>query len=776
MVTVDRVLPWRKDTASRVTEIEPLVAGFRGRQARGQAALVTRAWELASGLHSGQLRRSGEAYISHPLAVALIVAEQTNDAVTIAAALLHDAVEDTDLTLADLERDFPPEVVAIVDGVTKLDRVQFASKEAQQAATMRKMLVAMAKDLRVLIIKLADRLHNMRTLGAMPPEAQHRIARETLDVYAPLAHRLGMQDLRQQLEDLAFAALHPKRYAEIDSMVWNRTPERELYLMQVIEEVRQRLEDLGIEAEINGRPKHLWSIYEKMVVKGREFSEIFDLVGIRVQVGSVKDCYAAVGCIHAAWRPVQGRFKDFIAMPKFNNYQSLHTTVIGPQAKLLEVQIRTAEMNLRAEFGVAAHWRYKFGQGGPGHPAGGGSNGSGGQGGAGHQLDVDWLDRIVDWQGDISDPGEFMATLKVDLDQDEVTVFTPKGEAVNLPAGATPVDFAYAIHTQVGHSCIGAKVENRLVSLDTPLNSGQTVEVFTAKTGSAGPSREWLQTVVTPKAQSRIRAYFAAQERVDEVDNGREEINNALRVAGLPVQQLIGADVLEQVAEDLRYADVEALYRAVGAGNVAPKLVASRARRWLSNAEPDQEVQLSGRVLDPPKPSRDRPSVGVHVEGMEDVLVRLARCCTPVPGDEIMGFHTRGRGVSVHRADCANAVSLSDAHSGRLVEVEWGNEAASRFLVSIELKAIDRTRLLRDVATVLADYHVNILACQTLTGPDRVSTMRFDFEVGDPSHLQSALAAVQSIESVYGVRRIMPGGEGRASSNGGRVTKSRARH
>ncbi len=747
MVTVDRVLPWRRDASSRVAEIEPLVAGFRGRQAKGQTALVTKAWELAAGVHSGQMRRSGEAYISHPLAVAIIVAEQTNDPIIIAAALLHDVLEDTALTLADLERDFPPEVAIIVDGVTKLERVHFANKEAQQAATMRKMLVAMAKDLRVLIIKLADRLHNMRTIAAMSVETQHRIARETLDVYAPLAHRLGMQDMRQQLEDLAFAALHPKRYAEIDSMVWNRTPERELYLMQVIEEVHQRLSALGIEAEITGRPKHLWSIYEKMVVKGREFSEIFDLVGIRVLVHSVKDCYAAVGCIHAAWRPVQGRFKDFIAMPKFNNYQSLHTTVIGPQAKLLEVQIRTVEMNLRSEFGVAAHWRYKAA------PA-----------------DMEWLDRIVDWQGDISDPSEFMATLKVDLDQGEVMVFTPKGEVLSLPVGATPVDFAYAIHTEVGHSCIGAKVDARLVSLDTALHAGETVEVFTAKTATAGPSRDWLQTVVTPKAESRIKQWFAAQDREDEVENGREDVENALRVAGLPVQQLLDLGVLEQVAEDLRFADVEALYRAVGGANLTAKLVASRARRRLSNAEPDQEVQLSGKVLDPAKPDRRRPAVGVHVEGMEDVLVRLARCCTPVPGDEIMGFHTRGRGVSVHRADCANAVSLSDAQSGRLVEVEWGNEHTAHFLVSIEIKAIDRTRLLRDVATVLADYHVNILACQTLTGPDRVSKMRFDFEVGDPSHLQSAIAAVQGIESVYGVRRIMPGGEAKAT-NAGRMAK-----
>jgi len=743
MVAGDRVLPWRRDTGGRAAEIEPLIAGFQGRQARTEAALVGRAWELAEQLHAGQHRRSGEAYISHPLAVARIVAEQTNDPITIAAALLHDVVEDTAVTLADLERDFPPDVSVIVDGVTKLDRMQFATKEDQQAATMRKMIVAMANDLRVLIIKLADRLHNMRTLAVMSVDAQHRIARETLDVYAPLAHRLGMQDMRQQLEDLSFAALHPKRYAEIDSMVWNRTPERELYLSQVIDEVRQRLRELGIEAEVTGRPKHLWSIYEKMVVKGREFNEIFDLVGIRVLVHTVKDAYAAVGCIHATWKPVQGRFKDFIAMPKFNSYQSLHTTVIGPAAKLLEVQIRTVEMNLRSEYGVAAHWRYKTAA-----------------------ADMEWLDRIVDWQGDISDPKEFMANLKVDLDQDEVMVFTPKGAVLSLPAGATPVDFAYAIHTEVGHSCIGAKVDARLVSLDTPLHSGETVEIFTTKTATAGPSREWLATVVTPRAQTRIRQWLAAQDREDVAEQGREETEKALRVAGLPVQQLVALGVLGQVAEALRFADLDALYRAVGSGNLSAKLVASRARRQLSQAEPDQEVQLSSKVLDPARPGRRRSSVGVHIEGLEDVLIRLARCCTPVPGDQIIGFQTRGRGVSVHRTDCANAVSLIGARASRVVEAEWSSEQSSHFLVAIEVKAIDRTRLLRDVATVLADYHINILACQTLTGPDRVSKMRFDFEVGDPSHLQSALAAVQSIESVYDVRRIMPGGEQRQTNAG----------
>ncbi len=736
MVSVERVLPWRRTETTRSIEVEPLVYGFKGRMARAHVSLVTKAFELANSFHSGQVRRSGEAYMTHPLAVARIVAEQTNDPVTISAALLHDVVEDTVLTLEELAKDFPQDVVSIVDGVTKMDRILFTSKEAQQAATMRKLFVAMADDIRVLIIKLADRLHNMRTLAAMPVEKQHAIARETLEVYAPLAHRLGMQDVRVQLEDLAFAALHPKRYAEIDQMVWNRTPERDVYLTQVVEEVRHRLSDVGIGAEVNGRPKHLWSIYEKMVVKGREFEDIFDLVGIRVVVGTVKDCYAAIGSIHQTWKPVQGRFKDYIAMPKYTTYQSLHTTVVGPQGKLLEVQIRTREMDLRAEYGVAAHWRYKA------EP---------------HELE--WLDRIVGWQGDLSDPAEFMQSLKIDLDQDEVMAFTPKGGVIHLPAGATPIDFAYAIHTEIGHTCIGARVDGRLVALDAQLRSGETVEVFTAKTSEAGPSADWLDVVVTPKAVSKIRQWLARERRDTVLESGQEELEKALRVAGLPVTELLESGALLRAAVELNYADLEALYQAVGERHVQPQAVAGRVRRALAPGGSELDVQVSTSALEPRRAGRERNAAGVHVEGFEDVLVRLARCCTPVPDDQIIGFQTRGRGVSVHRADCANAVSLAAAQAGRLVEVEWDKDGLGTFVVSIEVKALDRTKLLRDVAACMADHHINILSCQTLTGADRVAKMRFDFEVSDPTHLTVATATVAAIEGVYDVRRVMPGGE-----------------
>ncbi|HSL58995.1 MAG TPA: bifunctional (p)ppGpp synthetase/guanosine-3',5'-bis(diphosphate) 3'-pyrophosphohydrolase [Acidimicrobiales bacterium] len=735
MATVNRVLPWRREAAPTAVEVAPLVAGFTGRAARSQVAVVTRAYEMARDAHEGQTRASGEAYITHPLAVARIVADLGLDEVTIAAALLHDAVEDTGLELADVEAELNAEVARIVDGVTKLDRLNFDSKEAQQAATMRKMLVAMAKDIRILIIKLSDRLHNMRTIAAMPAWKQARTAQETIDIYAPLAHRLGMQEMKTQLEDLGFASMHPKRYAEIDHMVSTRAPERELYLTQVLEQVRARLAELRIEAEVTGRPKHLWSIYEKMVVKGREFDDIFDLVGIRVTVESVKDCYAALGSIHATWKPVQGRFKDYIAMPKFNLYQSLHTTVVGPQGKPVEVQIRTREMHTRAEFGVAAHWSYKDGSA---------------------AEDIAWLNRIIEWQQETSDPTAFMANLKIDLEQDEVFVFTPKGKVVTLPLGATPIDFAYTIHTEVGHACIGARVNGRLVPLDTKLASGDTVEIFTSKVEGAGPSRDWLNIAVTPRATNKIRQWFSRERREEATETGRDELERALRREGLPVQKITNSPLLVEVAESLNYADLDALHAAVGENHVSAKSVAGRVAKALRGGEPDVEEQLP-RTARTQRPRSDRGSTGIHVEGLDDVMVRLSRCCTPVPGDEIMGFVTRGRGVSVHRADCANAMSLSAGQGDRLIDVEWDSAPSGVFVASMEVKALDRSRLLRDVSSVFADHHVNIISCTTTTGSDRISKMRFDFELGDPSHLQSLVSTVKGIDSVYDAYRIRPG-------------------
>ena len=734
MVAVARVLPWERSLEDD-SVVRPVIDSYQERWPDSSPDLITLAYDAANAAHEGQRRKSGEPYIYHPVAVATVVADLGLDDATIAAALLHDAVEDTNFSLDEVRREFGDDVAAMVDGVTKLDRLRFETKQAQEAATMRKMLVAMAKDLRVLLIKLSDRLHNMRTLGALSSTKQERIARETLDIYAPLAHRLGMQDMRQQLEDLSFAALYPKRFAEVDRLVAARTPERRAASDDVLEEVRSRLLEMNVDAQVTGRHKHLWSIYEKMVVKGREFNDIFDLVGVRIVVGSVRDCYAALGCIHATWRPVQGRFKDYVAMPKFNLYQSLHTTVIGPKGSTAEVQIRTHEMHHRAEYGVAAHWRYK-------------------SGGDQASADLPWLTNLVDWQQETDDPDEFMATLKVDLELDEVFVFTPLGDVVTMAVGATPIDFAYAIHTDVGHGCIGARVNGRLVPLQTDLQSGDTVEVFTSKVAGAGPSRDWLSIAGTPRARNKIRQWFARERRDDAIDAGREAISKELRRAGLPVQKLLKSEQLLHVASDVGYQDLEALFAAVGEKNASPKSVAQRTQRLLR--EDGAEEQLPAPAVHD-RTARRHSHAGVNVEGLSDVMVRLARCCTPVPGDEILGFITRGRGVSVHRSDCANAVSLSTEHIQRVIEVDWDVEERGAYIVAIEVRALDRERLLADVSAVMADQHVNITGATTHTGEDRVSVMKFEFELADPSHLGSLLRSVRAIPAVYDAQRVLPG-------------------
>jgi GTP diphosphokinase / guanosine-3',5'-bis(diphosphate) 3'-diphosphatase len=737
VAAVDRVLPWRRQPHAVADELTPLLTAYRARHPKAPIGLIDRAYETAKMAHRHQLRSSGESYVNHPLAVARIVAEIGLDDVSLAAALLHDAVEDTEITLTDVQTGFGPEVAAIVDGVTKLERLQFDSKEAQQAATMRKMLVAMARDLRVLIIKLADRLHNMRTLAAMPDEKQRRIAQETLDIYAPLAHRLGMQELRQQLEDLAFASLYPKRFAELDHLVATRSPEREVYLAKSLAEVSDRLHGLGINAEVTGRGKHLWSIYEKMVQKGREFDEIFDLVAVRVIVDSVKDCYAALGCIHGAYKPVVGRFKDYIAMPKFNLYQSLHTTVLGPGGKVIEVQVRTREMHQRAEWGVAAHWAYK---------------------GDGGTTDIDWLNRIIDWQADVTEPSAFMENLKTDLEQDEVFVFTPKGKVISLPIGSTAIDFAYAVHTEVGHKCIGAKVNGRLVPLRQQLRSGDTCEIFTSKVESAAPSRDWLQFAASPRARNKIKQWFGRERRSDMLELGREELTKMMRREALPVQRVWGSDELAAEITAAGQPDLDSLLAAIGENQVSAHAVARRVAEAFKTDEDDDndDTVMRGRA-----PRRSRNVAGVHVDGLDDVLVRLSRCCTPVPGDEIIGFITRGRGVSVHRSDCANAESLMSEQQARLIDVEWdGDQSKTMFRAGVEVVALDRSKLLRDVANALSEEHVNIVACSTHTGSDRVAKMRFEFEMADATHLESVLRTIRQIDAVYDAYRLVPGKTG----------------
>ncbi|MBW3556704.1 MAG: bifunctional (p)ppGpp synthetase/guanosine-3',5'-bis(diphosphate) 3'-pyrophosphohydrolase [Actinobacteria bacterium] len=732
-----RVRPWRRQAPASAGALQPLLNAYRShpRHAKADTTMIRLAYEVAERAHVDVVRQSGEPYISHPLAVALILAEIGLDDITLAAALLHDVVEDTGITLDDVSRDFGPLVASIVDGVTKLERISFESKEAQQAASMRKMLLAMANDPRVIYIKLADRLHNMRTIAAMPASKQQRTAQETLDIYAPLAHRLGIQEVKWQLEDLAFAVIYPKRYAEIEQMVAMRAPERDIYLTQVLEVVRERLRDHHIQADVSGRPKHLYSIYEKMVVKGKEFNEIFDLVGIRVLVGSQKDCYAALGALHATWSPVPGRFKDYVATPKFNLYQSLHTTVVGPQGQQIEVQIRTTEMHARAEFGVAAHWGYK--ENNPSSSA----------------PEAAWLQRIVDWQSETVDPSEFFESLKSDLEQDEVYVFSPKGDVFSLPVGATPVDFAYAVHTEVGHHCIGARVNGNMARLDQQLQSGDTVEVVTSKVAK-GPSRDWIEMVASPRARNKIRQWFSRERREDAIEAGREEVAKALRREGLPVQKLASSAVLVKLAESMHYGDLDALHVAVGEGHVSARSIAQRLARELRGGDHEEQLPATARQ---PRRRSSPGTTGVYVEGLDDLMIRLSRCCTPVPGDDIIGFVTRGRGVSVHRADCANAASLVSGQEARLIEVEWDRNSQGSFTVGVELKALDRTRLLADVTKVLAENHVNILSSFSHTGSDQVSRMRFEFELADPSHLDSVVSALKRVDSVYDAYRVVPG-------------------
>ena len=736
---VTKVSLWERVEKGGNSELDQVLDVFSSHNPDQSTALIREAYKSACLAHDGQMRKSGDAYITHPVAVAEIIASLGLDEATVASALLHDTVEDTGAGLDDIEKKFGSEISSIVDGVTKLDRIKFDTKEAQQAASMRKMLVAVAKDLRVLIIKLGDRLHNMRTVASLPQWKQHRIATETLDIYAPLAHRLGMQEVKNELEDLAFATIHPKRYAEIDQMVAVRAPERDIYITQVLSDVQARLDELHIEADVRGRPKHFWSIYEKMVLKGREFDEIYDLVGIRVIVDSVKDCYGALGSIHATWHPVQGRFKDYIAMPKFNLYQSLHTTVIGPQGKPLEVQIRTKEMHHRAEHGVAAHFNYKGAE----------------------RNEMTWFTRIVDWQEETEDPREFMSNLKLDLDHDEVFVFTPNGEVVTLEAQATPVDFAYTIHTEVGHSCRGARVNSRLVPLDTVLESGDTVEILTSKAEGAGPSQDWVRFVKTHRAASKIKQWFSRERREDAIDNGREALVKVLRKEGLPAYRLLNSDSLSEISELLNYQDTDSLFAAIGEQHVSAKSVVGRLLNHFEESEDTDDLAAvlpTHRERQVGRAKRRRENkIGVIVEGVDDIMVRLAKCCTPVPPDEIMGFITRGRGVSIHRSDCANAVSLAVGHANRLIDVEWDDDSDGTFVVSIEVKAFDRTRLLGDVSNVLSEARVNILRCSTRTGADRISIMNFEFEIGDGRHLDWLLSLIRQIDGVYDAYRIMSG-------------------
>lgn len=726
--------------------LEPLFRSVRASHPKADLALLERAYQIAEFHHRDQRRKSGDPYITHPLAVTTILADIGMTEATLCAALLHDTVEDTAYSLEELRRDFGEEVAQLVDGVTKLDKVQYGANA--EAETIRKMIVAMSRDIRVLVIKLADRLHNMRTLRFVKQETQERKARETLDIFAPLAHRLGMNTIKWELEDLSFATLHPKIYDEIVRLVAERAPSRDKFLAEVIAQVEADLREAKIKATVTGRPKHYYSIYQKMIVGGRDFSDIYDLVGIRVLVEEDRDCYAVLGVLHARWNPVLGRFKDYVAMPKFNMYQSLHTTVIGPHGKAVEMQVRTYAQHRRAEYGVAAHWKYKED----------GRNGVDTER-LGDKDDMTWVRQLLDWQSEVEDPGEFLESLRFEMNRAEVYVFTPRGDVIALPAGATPVDFAYAVHTEVGHHTIGARVNGRLVSLESTLENGDVVEVFTSKAPNAGPSQDWLSFVKSPRARNKIRHWFTKERRDEAIEHGKEEIVKLMRKEGLPLKRLMSHEALSEVATHFKLADVSAVYAAVGEHQLSAAAVVRRVIELHGGDQGAAEdlaegVTITGRTGRTPRSfGSTTGDVPVVVKGADGLWVKLAKCCTPVPPDDILGFVTKGGGVSVHRTDCTNAADLQ-AQPERLIEVEWEGSAKATFLVNIQVEALDRSRLLSDITMALSDAHVNILSASLNTSRDRVAKSKFSFEMADAKHLDNVLRAVRGVPGVFDAYRI----------------------
>jgi len=722
--------------------LERILRALRQTNPRADVAIVERAYQVAKTAHEGQLRKSGEPYITHPLAVAEILVELGIGAKTIAAALLHDTVEDTAYTLEAVTRDFGAEIGLLVDGVTKLDRLKLG--EDAQAETVRKMVVAMSKDIRVILIKLADRLHNARTWGFVASESAERKARETLEIYAPLAHRLGIQTIKWELEDLSFAVLHPKLYVEIDSLVTERTPESDRFVKEIIDQISGDLKAARVKAQVAGRQKQHYSIYQKMIRQSRDFQEIYDLTGIRILVSSIRDCYAALGAVHARWNPIPGRFKDYIATPKFNLYQSLHTTVFGPDGKAVEIQIRTMDMHKRAEYGVAAHWKYKERQ----------VLGSKSSDEILPDENMAWLAHITDWEGETEDPSEFLDTLRYEIGAKEVYVFTPKGKVIGLSVGATPVDFGYAVHTEIGHRVMGAKVNGRLVPLDTKLGSGDTVEVLTSKNPEAGPSQDWLNFATSQRARSKIRSWFTKERRDDAIESGREALAKVVRKKNLSLSRVLSAQNLASVATGLKYENVDSLYAALGEGQVSTQSVLEKIMVFVNDVEHDDDTVF---VVPTRKPTatRDNDS-GVLVRGAADILVKLAKCCTPVPGDGIVGFITRGNGVSVHREDCPNVKGFDDERE-RMIEVEWAGSSSTVFRVHIQVEALDRGGLLSDITRVLSEHHVNILTATVQTDSQRLATSRFVFEMSDTTHLDRVLSAVRRIDAVYDVYRVNAG-------------------
>jgi len=700
-------------------------------------AMVERAFDFACERHADQVRHSGDEFITHPVGVAQICAGMRLDTETLCAALLHDTVEDTSASLDEIGEEFGEEIAQLVDGVTKLTGMTFESRDERQAENYRKMMVAMATDVRVILIKLADRLHNMRTLGALPKQKQLAKSHETLEIYAPLAHRLGIHAIKWELEDLAFATLHPRKYAEIKQLVAQQRDERESYVSNAGVFLAEELEQVGIEAEISGRAKHFYSIYTKMAKKGREFNEIFDLTAMRVIVGSVKDCYGAIGVIHSLWKPLPGRFKDFVAMPKANMYQALHTTVIGPEGKPLEIQIRTEEMHKLAEYGIAAHVTYK--EGGGRDP---------------EREKMTWLRQLVEAEGE-QDPTEFLESLKVDLFEDEVFVFTPKGEVKNLSAGSTPLDFAYAVHTDVGHSCVGAKVNGNIVPLHYQLRSGDIVEVLTAKQKRA-PSLDWLKLVRTSRARNKIRAWFKEERREDAERDGREKLEEALRKRGLPMQKVAGSPLLADVIREMGFQKATEFYIALGQDKISTKTAANKVMQRLKAGEAVDERPsgLVGPREDRARRTKNAANYGITVKGADNVAVRLAKCCRPVPGDEIAGYVSLGRGITIHRADCKNVKALKKSPD-RFVEVSWEGDNEASYRVELQIDAYDRTRLLEDLSRTFSEAGINIIGATCTTNHPMVKN-RFVVEVGDTEQLKHCISRLRNVESVFDAYRITP--------------------
>lgn len=707
---------------------------------------VDRAFRFACASHVGQVRISGESFVCHPLAVAKICAGLRLDTATLCAALLHDTVEDTGVELETIKDSFGDEIANLVDGVTKLAGIHFQSRDEKQAENYRKMILAMATDIRVILIKLADRMHNMRTISALPKVKQVAKGKETLEIYAPLAHRLGIHAIKWELEDLAFQTLHPRKYAEIKDLVNQQRAERESYVAGSGKYLAKELQSVGIEVEISGRAKHFYSIYAKMTKKGREFNEIYDLTAMRVIVSSVKDCYGAVGIVHSLWKPLPGRFKDFVAMPKVNGYQALHTTVIGPEGMPLEIQIRTREMHERAEFGVAAHWIYKEGEGSgqpnkktDGNPA--------------------WLSHMLDWQRDLTDPEEFMENLKVDLFEDEVFVFTPKGEVKKLAAGSTPLDFAYAVHTAVGHRCVGAKVNGKIVPLHYDLRSGDIVEILTSKQ-ERGPSRDWLALVKTSRARSRIRSFLQREGRQDAEVRGRETLQDVLRKQNLPAAKVVGSPLIADVIRELGFKRADDFFVSLGQAKISPKAVASKVIERLTQGTAEEDRPGDDLVrARTGRPQRRVPAsqYGIAIEGIDRVDVRLAKCCRPVPGDAIVGYISLGRGVTIHRADCSNASHLRRASPERFATVGWDGANEAAFKAELQVDAWDRTRLLEDLSRTIAELGVNIVEARCIVSRPMVKN-RFVVEVGDTETLRSCVTRLRGIDSVFDAYRVTPGG------------------